>query len=75
VAFTLWNYTLQTLSATESSIINGTMLIWIPILAVVFLDEQVTGKELLGLIAAGIGTLIVQLRSPATLQRIIRGRR
>ena len=30
VAFTLWNYTLQTLSATESSIINGTMLIWIP---------------------------------------------
>ena len=75
VAFTLWNYTLQTLSATESSIINGTMLIWIPILAVVFLDEQVTGKELLGLIAAGIGTLIVQLRSPATFQRIIRGRR
>ncbi|MFL7891264.1 MAG: DMT family transporter [Anaerolineales bacterium] len=75
VAFTLWNYTLQTLSATESSIINGTMLIWIPILAVVFLDERVTGKELLGLIAAGIGTLIVQLRSPATFQRIIRGRR
>lgn len=74
VAFTLWNYTLQTLSATESSIINGTMLIWIPILAVVFLDEQVTAKELLGLIAAGIGTLIVQLRYPSTFQRIFRGR-
>jgi drug/metabolite transporter (DMT)-like permease len=66
VAFTLWNYTLQTLSATESSIINGTMLIWIPILAVVFLDEQVTRKELLGLVAAGLGTLIVQLRYPGT---------
>lgn len=74
VAFTLWNYTLQTLSATESSIINGTMLIWIPLLAVIFLDEQVTPKELLGLIAAGIGTLIVQLRYPSTIQRIIRGR-
>lgn len=67
VAFTLWNYTLQTLSATESSIINGTMLIWIPILAVVFLDEQVTRKELLGLVAAGLGTLIVQLRYPGTI--------
>jgi len=69
VAFTLWNYTLQSLSATESSIINGTMLIWIPILAVIFLDEQVTSKELLGLVAAGIGTLIVQLRYPSTLMR------
>lgn len=73
VAFTLWNYTLQTLSATESSIINGTMLIWIPILAVVFLDEQVTSKELLGLAAAGIGTLFVQLRYPSTFKRIFRG--
>lgn len=71
IAFTLWNYTLQTLSATESSIINGTMLIWIPILAVVFLDEQVNTKELLGLIIAGIGTLIVQLRYPSTLLRFL----
>jgi len=72
VAFTLWNYTLQTLSATESSIVNGTMLIWIPILAVVFLDEQVTSKELLGLVAAGLGTLIVQLRYPSTIWRFFR---
>lgn len=75
VAFTLWNYTLQTLSATESSIINGTMLIWIPILAVVLLDEQVTGKELLGLVAAGIGTLIVQLKYPATFWRFMQGKK
>jgi len=74
VAFTLWNYILQTLSATESSIINGTMLIWIPILAVVFLEEQVTSKELLGLAAAGLGTLIVQLRYPSTLQRFFQRR-
>jgi drug/metabolite transporter (DMT)-like permease len=71
LAFTLWNLTLRTLSATESSIINGTMLIWIPILAVIFLDEQVTRKELLGLIAAGVGTLIVQLRYPEVLFRLL----
>jgi drug/metabolite transporter (DMT)-like permease len=72
IAFTLWNHTLRTLSATESSIINGTMLIWIPILAVVFLDERITSKELLGLVAAGVGTLIVQLRYPSTLSQLLR---
>jgi drug/metabolite transporter (DMT)-like permease len=72
LAFTLWNHALHTLSATESSIINGTMLIWIPILAVVFLDERITSKELLGLLAAGVGTLIVQLKYPSTLLRLLR---
>jgi drug/metabolite transporter (DMT)-like permease len=67
ITFTLWNYIQRTLSAAESSIINGTMLIWIPILAVVFLDEQITSKELLGLLAAGLGTLVVQLRRPPLL--------
>jgi drug/metabolite transporter (DMT)-like permease len=38
-AFTLWNHTLRTLTAMESSIINGTMIVWIPIFAVVFLSE------------------------------------
>lgn len=61
-AFTLWNRTLQTLGATESSIINGTMMIWIPILAVVFLKETLDLKEVLGLIAVGMGAIIVQWR-------------
>jgi len=61
-AFTLWNKTLQTLSAVESSIINNTMLIWIPIFAVLFLGETITTKEVIGLVIAGIGTLLVQLR-------------
>jgi len=65
VAFTLWNRTLRQLTAMESSIINGTMLIWIPILAVLFLDEEVTAREILGLAAAAIGTLLVQLRGRA----------
>ena len=72
-AFTLWNHTLRVLSAMESSIINGTMLIWIPILAVIFLGEQITEKELLGLILAGIGTLLVQLRWPVIKLRVLQG--
>ena len=63
-AFTLWNRTLRTLSATESSVINGTMLVWIPVLAILFLGEGVTAKEAAGLIVVGTGTLIVQLRRP-----------
>jgi drug/metabolite transporter (DMT)-like permease len=65
-AFTLWNHTLRTLSAVESSIINGTMLIWIPILAVLFLGETITAKEIFGLVVTGLGTLIVQLRKRQT---------
>jgi len=71
-AFTLWNHTLRTLSATESSIINGTMLIWIPVLAVLFLHERVTAKEAFGLAVAGVGMLIVQLRQPQIVTRLLR---
>ncbi len=62
LAFTLWNHTLRTLTAIESSIINGTMLIWIPIFAVIFLGEVITGREAIGLVVAGLGTLMVQRR-------------
>ena len=66
LAFTIWNRTLRTLSATESSIIYGTILIWVPVLAVVFLHEQITPKEIVALIVVGIGTLLVQLRELPT---------
>jgi drug/metabolite transporter (DMT)-like permease len=61
-AFTLWNHTLRTLTAMESSIINGTMLVWVALFAVLFLGETITGKEAVGLIAASLGTIIVQVR-------------
>jgi len=73
-AFTLWNHTLRTISATESSIINGTMLIWIPVLAVLFLYEWVTAKEVFGLVVVGVGMLIVQLRQPQIVTRLLRRR-
>ena len=68
-AFTLWNQTLRTLTAVESSIINSTMLIWIPIFAVVFLGEIITPKEIIGLVIVGIGTLVVQLRRVQNTRR------
>jgi drug/metabolite transporter (DMT)-like permease len=60
-AFTLWNHTLRTLPAVESSIINNTMAVQIPILAVLFLGETITPLELVGLVVVIIGALLVQL--------------
>jgi len=61
-AFTLWNRTLRTLSATESSVINNTMLIQIAILAWIFLGERLGAIEIVGLLTVAAGTLLVQLR-------------
>jgi drug/metabolite transporter (DMT)-like permease len=60
-AFTLWNHSLRTLSAMESSIINNTMAVQIPILAVIFLGERLNGREVAGLVVAIVGALLVQL--------------
>ncbi len=62
LAFTLWNRTMRVLSAMESGIINNTMMIQIPILALLFLGEHITWREGLGMVLAGIGIVIVQLR-------------
>jgi drug/metabolite transporter (DMT)-like permease len=62
IAFTLWNHTLRTLSAVESSVINGLMMPQIAILAFVFLGEALNGKEIIGLISVGLGVLVVQLQ-------------
>jgi len=61
-AFSLWNHTLRTLSATESSIINNTMLVQIAILAWLFLGERLGGKEIVGMILTAVGALLVPLR-------------
>jgi len=62
LAFTIWNLTLRTLSAMESSIINGTMLIQIAVLALIFLGESITLKEVIGMLIAAIGVLLIQLK-------------
>jgi drug/metabolite transporter (DMT)-like permease len=62
-AFTLWNKTLQTLTATESSVINSTMLPQIAILAWIFLGESLGWKQIVGLVLVITGTITVQVRS------------
>lgn len=61
-AFTLWNLTLRSLTAMESSIINGTMLIQIAILAWYFLGENISFQEGIGMIIAAIGAVFVQIK-------------
>lgn len=64
LAFTLWNNSLRTLTATESSVINNLMLPQIAILAYLFLGEGQTWRQIAGLALVALGTLIVQLARP-----------
>jgi drug/metabolite transporter (DMT)-like permease len=60
-AFTLWNHTLRTLTAVESSVVNNTMTIQIAVLAVVFLAERLEPFQLIGLLLAAAGAAVVQV--------------
>lgn len=60
-AFTLWNHTLRTLPAIESSVINNTMTVQIALLAFLFLGETLNLRQILGLGLAVIGVLAVQV--------------
>jgi drug/metabolite transporter (DMT)-like permease len=62
-AFTVWNHTLRTLSAIESSVINSLMMPQIAVLAYFFLGETLSIKEVIGLLLVGIGVVVVQRRS------------
>ena len=61
-AFTVWNQTQRTLSAVESSILNGTMMVQIALLAWLFLDESLTWQGAAGMVFVAGATVIVQLR-------------
>jgi drug/metabolite transporter (DMT)-like permease len=59
-AFTLWNRTLRTLTAMESSLIGSTMMPQIALAAYLFLDEVLTIQKLAGMALAIVGALLVQ---------------
>ena len=63
LAFTIWNLTLRTLTAMVSSIINGTMLIQIGILAWIFLGENISLQQGIGMVIAAIGGVLVQVKT------------
>ncbi len=66
-AFTLWNHTLRTLTAVESSILNSTMLPQIVLLAWLFLGESLSAKQIIGLVLVGVGAFVAQLRQQAVI--------
>lgn len=66
LAFTLWNVALRSLSAFETSIINGTMLIQIAVLAWIFLGEAITLKEGAGMALAAVGAWLAQRKQEIT---------
>jgi len=68
-AFNLWNLTLRNLTAVESSIINGTMLIQIAILAWIFLGENLTFVKILGMIITSLAAFLVQIRKRFSVHR------
>ncbi len=68
-AFTFWNLTLRKLSALESSVINNTMLVQIAVLAWVFLGEGLGVRQIIGLLLATAGTLVVQLTGARARRR------
>ena len=61
LAFTLWNRSLRTLTAVESSLINGLMLPQIALLAWIFLDEALDCRQIAGLLLVGLGVMVVNL--------------
>lgn len=64
VAFPLWNYSLQTLTAMESNIISNTMLIYVAVLAYLFIGEGLTPQQVLGLVLTAVGAVLVQIQKP-----------
>jgi drug/metabolite transporter (DMT)-like permease len=61
LGFTLWNITLRSLQAMESSIIANSMMIQIALLAWIFLREELNAKQIAGGIMTGIGVMLVQV--------------
>jgi len=62
VCFTIWNYTQQILLATETAIMNNTMLVYVSILAWIFLGEKQSPLGIIGLILALAGAMLVQIQ-------------
>lgn len=68
IAFPIWNHTLRTLTAVESSVVNNTMTVQVAVLAIVFLGERLQPLQLIGLFLAAAGAAAVQV-APALRSR------
>ena len=61
-AFTLWNKSLQVLSAVESGILNNSMLVQIALLSWIFLEDVLSVRDWISLLIATAGMVMVNLR-------------
>lgn len=59
-AFTLWNHSLQRLSAFESSVINNTMLAQVAVFGWIFIGETLGTLDIVGIVLVMLGAFIVQ---------------
>lgn len=62
LAFTLWNKALQGLEAIEASVINNLVALQIAVLAWVFLGESLSKLDIIGILLAAFGAMLVQMR-------------
>ncbi len=70
LAFTLWNVAHSRLTATETSVINNTMLVQIALLGWLFLDEPLSFGQVVAIIVVSAGVVLTQLRPrPAVAER------
>ncbi|MHA2297143.1 MAG: DMT family transporter [Candidatus Hodarchaeales archaeon] len=74
-AFTLWNKTLQTLRAVDSSLINSTMLPQTVVLAMLFLGEKPELLDWIGLIILVLSIILVQLNQAGRVNNEIKHKR
>ncbi len=59
-AFTLWNRTQRTLSATDSSLLNNTMLVQVAVLGWLALGERLGPPQMAGVALAAVGVACAQ---------------
>ncbi len=70
-AFSLWNNTLRTLTAVESSVLNNLMLVQIAALAWFFLGESLDLRQITGLAVALAGIVAVQLQPGGSRRALV----
>lgn len=61
-AFTLWNKSLQVLSAVESGILNNSMLVQIALLSWIFLGDTLSVRDWISLLIATFGMVLINMK-------------
>ncbi len=68
-AFTLWNKSLQVLSAMESGIINNSMLVQIALLSWIFLGDTLSIQAWISLLIATLGTVLTNTKKNSIISK------